>query len=125
MYNDLIGKAFKDRGRGPDSYDCLGLLIEMYKRHGITIPDYNISCFDVLGIHQQSGEAKQLWLKLSSPVYPCAVLVKNNSVYNNHVGFYLGNGKMIHAIPEANICIVDLTKINKRFKIEGFYKWGG
>lgn len=39
-YADLLGKPFKYGGRGPDYYDCYGLAIELYRRHGITLPDY-------------------------------------------------------------------------------------
>lgn len=37
---DLVGVPYAHAGRGPDSYDCYGLLIEIYRRQGITLKDY-------------------------------------------------------------------------------------
>jgi len=42
MFRDLIGKPYEDLGRGPDSYDCWGVVIEVGKRLGIEIPDYQM-----------------------------------------------------------------------------------
>lgn len=39
-YADLLGKPFKYGGRGPEEYDCYGIAIELYRRYGITLPDY-------------------------------------------------------------------------------------
>lgn len=39
-YVDLIGVPFEPFGRGPRSYDCLGLVIEAGRRMGVPIPDY-------------------------------------------------------------------------------------
>lgn len=39
-YVDLIGIPFEYGGRGPSSYDCWGLLSEMFRRQGKIIPDY-------------------------------------------------------------------------------------
>src|SRR3990167_3147116 len=38
-YIDLLGKPFEYGGRGPDTYDCWGLCMEIYKRLGIQLPD--------------------------------------------------------------------------------------
>jgi cell wall-associated NlpC family hydrolase len=37
---DLIGTPFKFRGRGPDFYDCYGLVMEVSRRFGVELPDY-------------------------------------------------------------------------------------
>lgn len=42
-YKDLVGKAYRNGGRGNDAYDCWGLVIEIYRRQGITLNDYPIS----------------------------------------------------------------------------------
>jgi cell wall-associated NlpC family hydrolase len=40
LYADLLGKPFADGGRGPDSFDCVGLAIEVQRRRGLDIPDF-------------------------------------------------------------------------------------
>jgi hypothetical protein len=37
--NDLIGKPFRYGAKGPDFYSCYGILMEVYKRFGIAIPE--------------------------------------------------------------------------------------
>ena len=39
-YEDLLGKKFKYNGRGPDEYDCYGLVKEIYNRLGIELPEF-------------------------------------------------------------------------------------
>lgn len=39
-YQDLIGIQFEYGGRGPDAYDCYGLVMECLRRNGVEIPDY-------------------------------------------------------------------------------------
>lgn len=36
---DLLGKPYKAHARGPGAYDCYGLVIEVEKRLGHTMPD--------------------------------------------------------------------------------------
>lgn len=38
---DLIGIPFADLGRGPDAYDCWGLVVEVSRRLGKRLPDYD------------------------------------------------------------------------------------
>ena len=37
--SDLIGLPYELGGRGPDSYDCWGLCVEVARRGGILLPD--------------------------------------------------------------------------------------
>lgn len=35
---DLLGKTYKNGGRGPDAFDCSGLVYYIFKRAGVTLP---------------------------------------------------------------------------------------
>ena len=39
VIDDLLGKPYRDHGRGPDAYDCYGLAIEVERRLGKTLRD--------------------------------------------------------------------------------------
>ena len=41
LYADLIGKPFAWRGRGPAGFDCFGLVLEMFKRTGRELPNWD------------------------------------------------------------------------------------
>lgn len=38
--SDLIGKPYLDNGRSVRGYDCYGLVVEVCRRYGHTMPDY-------------------------------------------------------------------------------------
>lgn len=119
---DLIGKPYKDEGRGPDSYDCYGLAIEVFRRCGIELPDYKIKpeqveiIDEVIQIHSgwEPVEPKCL------PV-PCLITLKFNSTCSNHVGTYIGNGKFLHIA--KNICVhcSDINSPAWRNNITGYW----
>jgi len=39
MFDDLIGKQYKENGRGPEGYDCYGVCMKVCKRIGIKLPE--------------------------------------------------------------------------------------
>lgn len=38
LWVDLVGLPFQRGGRGPQAYDCYGLLLKLFQRQGITAP---------------------------------------------------------------------------------------
>ena len=55
--DDLIGLPFIDGGRDPSvGFDCWGLSTEVFRRYGIELPDYKISCEDASRISRQIDE---------------------------------------------------------------------
>lgn len=123
MYDDLIGVPFENGGRGPGSFDCWGLVMEVFQRHDVLLPDYKIACTDASRIDSQISERRPLWEKVTGePPVPSLVVIRFNSVVMcNHTGVYLGNGMFIHAREKigVNIDRIDSPAWNRR--IEGFY----
>jgi cell wall-associated NlpC family hydrolase len=39
-YEKYLGTPFEFGGRGPDTYDCYGLIMAVLKERGVVIPDY-------------------------------------------------------------------------------------
>lgn len=123
MYNDLIGKPFKNGGRGPEKYDCWGLAAEIFARHGIQLPDYKINCDDASRIDGQIQSQRSQWINCQNKV-PTPALVVIRYAENdllNHVGVYIGAGRFIHTRDKigVNIDRVDGTVWKRR--IEGYY----
>ena len=47
MTDNYVGKPFVDGARGPDAYDCWGLVAAIYlEEYGITLPEYYVSAMD-------------------------------------------------------------------------------
>jgi len=127
--NDLVGKPFKDapdEAYGPHGYSCYGLVWEVYRRFGIEIPKTNIA---VTACRQTSmkeieEQAAKYWEQIAYPEVPCAVLIRSaNPDFADHVGAYIGNGKMLHVSLQHNVEVARLEAY--RNKIIGYYQFVG
>lgn len=124
VLDDLIGLPFSDGGRGPDSYDCWGLVREVYHRYGVTLPDYPISAVDAVKIGQQMARDAPDWVEVHDPLpVPCLVVIQLScGSWANHVGVHIGNNQFIHAYRTTGVVIDRLKKW--RSSIVGFYVTG-
>ncbi|MCM0760660.1 C40 family peptidase [Sporomusa sphaeroides DSM 2875] len=124
MFEDLLGLPFVDGGRGPDKYDCWGLACEVYRRHGIELPDYRISAYDTRKIGQQITNSLPDYIEVKYPLpVPCLMAIRVNGSYASHVGVYVGNGQFIHAYQPTGV-VIDRIK-RWQSSIVGFYVPGG
>jgi cell wall-associated NlpC family hydrolase len=120
--NDLIGLPFIDGGRDPAvGLDCWGLSTEVFRRYGINLPDYKISCEDASRIHSEVAEQRAGWRRCEQEIPVPALVVIRFTVYCDHTGVYIGQGRFIHTRKGlgVNIDRVDNPAWAKR--IEGFY----
>lgn len=107
-YADLIGKRFEYGGRGPDCYDCYGLVKELLNRLGQDVPDYK----------SPTEAAKIIALMLSSRAQWKETTKKPGAVAlikvmgNLHVGFVLPYNRFIHTWEKSGGVVV-----------EHFYDW--
>lgn len=125
--NDLIGKPFGDRGRGPDYYDCYGLVMEVYRRFGKRIPDYSISaeaCAEITNEVQKAKKETDLWEKLDDLKVPCIVLLRAHVFFTQHFGVVISRNQFMH-IMNYGVCVDRLDSSLWRRKIEGFYEYIG
>lgn len=129
-YTDLIGTKFVNRGRNvKEGLDCYGLVMEVYKRYGITIPEYNADFNDsrkISGIIKQEAK-KSCWQRADAtdlPV-PCIVAIRFGVPKGivNHTGVYIGNGKFIHTRENIGVCVDRINSLAWSRCIEGFYKY--
>jgi cell wall-associated NlpC family hydrolase len=123
--SDLIGIPFKNRGRGPEEYDCYGLVQEIYRRCGIDIPDYTVNALDFMAVNAVYQENKKIWIPTERPEFPDVLAMKFNSPLVNHVGVYLGNHQFVHAREGSNSCIESTEHVYWKRAIVAYYKWSG
>lgn len=118
---DLIGKPYLVHGRGPDAYDCYGLVIEVARRHGKSLPDAFYSetsrefNSDLIDATKPTIHAT----RIDKPVEG-AVVVMTVGGEPNHVGTCLGDGNFIHC-GKYGVRVESLASVSKR--IEGYYTW--
>lgn len=125
MYDDLIGVPFSNRGRGPSSYDCLGLVIEIYKRNGIFIPNWDVSvrsCNFIDG-YIKTEVSSERWCKLIQPEYLCLITIQQHQEFVQHLAIYIDGGKFIHATPHKGVTVDCLNSPEYKNQIRGFYRY--
>ena len=112
-YKDLVGKAYRNGGRGNDAYDSWGLVIEIYRRQGITLNDYPIS-FDNSTEENISGivnTEKKEWKEIKEPIAGCVIVISSFDGWSSHVGVCISEYEFIH------------SAVNKGVTIERIKRW--
>lgn len=108
---DLVGIPFKNGGRDSKGYDCWGLVMKVYRRMGIELPDYPI---DAMNTEEISGEFlsnRSNWVKIAEPTEGCLVVMRVScDRWANHVGVCLNDKTFIHAYANADVCIDRLRR---------------
>lgn len=123
MSKDLskyIGVKFEYGGRGPDSYDCYGLVKAILNESGISIPDYT-SPSDGPRISALVRAVIPFWTE--SELLPGRVLVFRVPG-NMHVGYYIGDGNFIHAWEGSGAVVIESLSVWKR-RLVGVYEYIG
>ena len=109
--DDLRGKPYKQKGRGPDGFDCYGLCMEVSRRFGVELPKLR----DLLECEFKSIE---------KPERGALVLIE--AVDTRHVGIMLDKRTLFQI--RDNKCGAHTIKINDpriKDRIIGYYKYVG
>lgn len=122
MYEDLLGVPFQNRGRDPKiGFDCYGLAIEIFRRHGIRLPEFWIHCLDFSTIEKTIGEQKARWVRVGIDVIPSIAVIRLRSKHYNHVLINIGCGRFIHTRRNTGVQIERFDALYWRERYDGFY----
>ncbi len=122
IINDLLSARYELGGRGPNSYDCLGLFMELCKRRGVDIKadspkkeaDRQTAIFE---------ESERNWLKLDQPESGCAVAIRIGP-WVSHLGMVMDDvNYFIHADEGTGVSVERLDTMRWSKRIAGFYKY--
>jgi cell wall-associated NlpC family hydrolase len=113
---EFIGKPFQDRGRGPDAYDCYGLLVETYRRiFNIEIPSFATS-YDTANDREavarvffeesNSVRWRRVDLKDAQPPDVLAMSLAGS----RHVGVLVTPDRFLHVLPGRETCVERLMQ---------------
>lgn len=130
-YIDLIGKPFRYGARGPDEYDCYGLVTECFSRMGKEIPDYK-SPTVLKEIAELVASEKYRWTpiakKSSGELIPANVLTPGRLIEIRvkglacHVGFIHKPRKFLHTWEDTG-GVAQNELSDWREKILGVYEY--
>lgn len=117
---ELIGVPFVNGGRGPDSFDCYGLIMHLLKEDGIDIPDY-ISPTGGAKIMAIFNSEIRLWQECKKRH---GVILLFKVPGNLHVGYYLGNDTFIHTWEKSGGVTIERLSTWER-RLVGIYEYIG
>ncbi len=121
---DLLGVPFKRGGRGPDAYDCYGLVMEIYRRRRqIELPDF-VTPLSQGRIATVMRENAWRW-KAVEPRPEVLVFFRIDGLAS-HVGYALENDRFIHVWEQSGGVVIERLRIGDwKNRIVGFYDYVG
>jgi len=121
FYSDLIGKPFEWGGRGPDKFDCYGLVRFLLGRNGVAIPDYPSN---------ENGILNSLMiLSEMSRFSKCEAYTGTIAVFRmdyqgpSHIGLVVERDKFIHIMETTAVVTERLSSPLWKRRTVGFYQW--
>tara|TARA_B100000700_G_scaffold189815_1_gene209164 strand:- start:35844 stop:36233 length:390 start_codon:yes stop_codon:yes gene_type:complete len=117
-----IGRPFRPHGRGPDAYDCWGLVCAAYRDVlGRELDDYGGEYQTLKDVDRLKGifarECGDTWQQIEHPE-PMDVAVIYRRGRAIHAGLYLGAGRILH----VEHGIETVIQPADAFRIEGYYR---
>ena len=124
-YIDLLGKPFEWGGRGPGSFDCFGLCMELARRNGQEIPD-SVWSEDPAEIDELLTEGrKRGFAPVESPQAGDFVTFRLRPPFVSHVGMMINQHEFIHITKGTRVTRERLNSLLWNKKIAGYYRWNG
>lgn len=123
--DDWIGIPYAELGRGPDSYDCLGLFVALQRvRHDRVIFDPQCTA-SVAARKKLAQGAKVDWLLTAEIQEGDALLFKVRGL-ELHVGYAIDARLMLHTGSDTGeVTIEDYRASNWGDRLEGAYRYAG
>lgn len=126
-WSAFVGLPWRDRGRGPDGFDCWGLLIAAFKAGtGIQLPTYSADYSNSADERETravlAGERGD-WSKIderASRPFDAALMTIGKRV---HVGLLVRRGLMLHMPVNKTSVIVPLSRYSA--VLDGIYRHTG
>ncbi len=124
-WNQWVGLPFRARGRGPDKFDCYGLIrAVLLDARGMTLPAF---LDDGVPIDQEAHDHLERWVRVDVP-HPIQFDILCFRMPNrlSHLGLAVDNvGLFLHLMMGGNSLVERLRISSWRCKLTGVYRYGG
>jgi len=118
------GRPFEYGGRGPEKYDCYGLVKAIYMDNGIDLPEY-VSVEDRGLIQRMIFDGKRLFEEIDRPEPLSVVALAIHPKFVSHIGVIVPDGRFVHITKNSGVTVERLDSITWARRLRGFYKWTG
>lgn len=122
--NKYVGKLYVPFGRGPDAFDCWGLVMQIYKDQGIELNDYAYVSPEDIEKNEAIFNAEGATGDWHHSKYPDSgdLVVFNIAGYPVHVGIMINNRQFIHAHKSCGVAVESVNSIRWRNRLHGYYR---
>lgn len=127
-WSDLVGLPYEDNARGPDRFDCWGLVrYVLLRERGIVLPLHDgVETRDIGAVSQQMAAQAALgpFVAVSDPAAFDVVLMTRSPTTHvpGHVGIMVTSRQMLHVWRRTDSCVVRLDDYRVATRILGFYR---
>jgi cell wall-associated NlpC family hydrolase len=125
----VIGAKYERGGRGPDAFDCWGLVWHYFKtvtgEEMMPHMAIDVKQFAVVARNIEKAANSSDWVKLKQPEHGAVVAMSKNRVLH-HVGIWLDidGGKCFHAYDGCTVIAHNLQQLrNQHFRKIEFYRY--
>lgn len=123
-----IGKPYEVNGRGPETYDCFGLILDYYREvKGIDLDiefgklnpdwykDYSYNEYKARLLAEHT-------IKIDSPRRDCIVLCNMDSTQDliDHVGIYVGTNQVLNTNTSKGVHVMRLSTLTRTKRLKGY-----
>lgn len=124
-WHDYIGRPFRDGGRGPDSYDCWGLVrAVMADRTGLALPAYGeISAADLVRVRSaMARDCDDGWVGVADPRALDVALMASGSGGRAivHVGIMIDGARLLHVEAATAAVVVGIRHHSIAGRLRGY-----
>lgn len=131
FWGPLIGKPFEYNARGPEAFDCWGLVHFVYKNTlGIDLPTYGeVDAADVAAVARRMRSPNLMgpWLarRGEAEVFDVVTIAAPGSHVVSHVGLMIDGTDVLHAWRDTNVCVMPIDHMFFTGRICGFWQHQG
>lgn len=123
-----VGLPFEDGGRGPEAFDCWGVVVSVYRAElGIELPTYGeISARDLMRVTRamQAGQEAECWRPVNDPrEFDVVVMRLTTRSFPGHVGVMVDAKNMLHIEAASQAVIVPLNHVLIRSRVIGIRRY--
>lgn len=132
MLDDFVGLPYREGGRGPDAFDCYGLLVEVFRTvHGVELPDWyqdapgNAAASRAIAAALDGEVSVGRMVRVDWPhelpgEYDVAIVGSDNRPH--HVGVSVAGG-VLHASKAFGSAWHSLSRFVMFYPKTEFYRW--
>lgn len=122
----FVGIPFADGEQSFNGANCYGLVRLFYKEHlGIEIPELTVQSDHSNRVWATYlREISENWDRVDEPELYDVVAMAQDIAHPRivqHVGIYLGDGKVLHTLTKIDSHVVSLESI--KYSVRGYHRW--